>query len=116
MWYYLVKVVVSAILIVLISELAKRHSGIAALFAALPLTSLLAIIWMQVEGSPSAQIVGLCYQIFWLVIPSLLFFIVLPVLIKQGVAFWPSLACAVLVTILAYFSLLPLLRRLGVLS
>jgi len=50
MLYYTLKFSVSALIIVLISEIAKRHSGFAALIASLPLTSLLAIIWMHFDG------------------------------------------------------------------
>ncbi len=114
MFYYTIKFFVSALIIVLISEIAKRHSGFAALVASLPLTSLLAMIWMHVDGVESVQIAELSSQVFWLVLPSLLFFLLFPVLIKQGLGFWLSLGVSVTVTIAGYFVLLPLLRRLGV--
>jgi hypothetical protein len=114
MLYYILKFFVSALIIVLISEIAKRHSGFAALVASLPLTSLLAIIWMHVEGSDSLQIAALSNQIFWLVLPSLLLFLMLPLLIKQGLSFWLSLGLSIAVTVTFYFMLLPLLRRMGV--
>ncbi|UOA10360.1 DUF3147 family protein [Methylobacter sp. S3L5C] len=114
MLYYTLKLFVSALIIVLVSEIAKRHSGFAALVASLPLTSLLAMIWMHVDGMESLQIAGLSNQVFWLVLPSLLFFLLFPVLIKQGLGFWPSLGVSVTATIAGYFVLLPLLRRLGV--
>ncbi len=109
MFYYIIKFFVSALIIVLISEIAKRHSGFAALVA-----SLLAMIWMHVDGMESVHIAELSSQVFWLVLPSLLFFLVFPVLIKQGLGFWPSLGVSVTATIAGYFVLLPLLRRLGV--
>lgn len=114
MFHYVLKLFVSALIIVLISEIAKRSSGFAALIASLPITSLLAIIWMHLEGSGSTQIAELSSQVFWLVLPSLLLFLLLPVLLKQGVEFWPSLSLSIVVTITCYFILLPLLRRLGV--
>ena len=114
MLYYAVKIAISALLIVAISEIAKRHSGFAALVASLPLTSLLAFIWLHVEGSSSAQIANLSGQIFWLVLPSLLLFVLLPVLLRQGWGFWPSLATAIAATVGCYLALLPLLRRFGV--
>ncbi len=114
MLYYTIKLCISALLIVLISEIAKRHSGFAALLAALPLTSLLAMIWMHFDGMASTQIAALSGQIAWLVLPSLLFFILFPVLIKQGLGFWFSLGLSATVTTTAYLLLLPLLRRLGV--
>jgi hypothetical protein len=114
MWYYFCKVAVSALVIVAISEVAKRNSGFAALLASLPLTSLLAIIWLRVEGAESAQIVELSQQIFWLVLPSLLLFLLLPMLLKYGITFWVSLGLASSATILCYFLMISLLRRFGV--
>ena len=96
------------------SEIAKRHSVFAALMAALPLTSLLAMIWMHFDGVESPQIATLSSQIFWLVLPSLLFFMLFPTLIKQGLDFWLSLGLSVTVTVIGYLALLPLLRRFGV--
>jgi len=115
MWYYFGKIVVSALLIVTISELAKRNSGFAALVASLPLTSLLAIIWLRVEGSQIAQIAQLSQQIFWLVLPSLVFFLILPLLLRHGMMFWLSLGLSSALTILCYFLMILLLRRFGVL-
>jgi len=114
MLYYTIKIFVSAVIIVSISEVAKRNSAVAALIAALPLTSLLAMIWLHLEGTNSQQIAELSRQIFWLVLPSLLLFLLLPVLLKYGLGFWSSLSVSILCTIACYFALLPLLRRFGV--
>ncbi len=114
MLFYFIKVLVSALLIVLISELAKRYSGIAALIASLPLTTLLAMVWLHYEGSSTAQIAAFSSSVFWLVLPSLVFFLIFPILIKQGLVFWLSLSLSVMTTALVYFLMLPLLRRWGV--
>lgn len=114
MLYYTLKVILSAVLIVAISELAKRSAGLAALLASLPLISLLAFIWLHLEGAPPAQIADLASQIFWLVIPSFLLFLLLPVLLKHGFSFWLSLGVSVAATAGCYLAMLPLLRRFGV--
>jgi hypothetical protein len=114
MLYYALKVLVSALLIVAISEIAKRSTAFAALIASLPLTSLLAFVWLRVEGATPVQIAQLSSQIFWLVLPSLVLFLVLPVLLRHGVEFWLSFTVAIAATVGAYFALLPLLRRMGV--
>ena len=114
MLYYAIKVIVSALLIVAISEIAKRQSGVAALLAALPITSLLAFIWLYVETGKTEIIGELSGQIFWLVIPSLVLFLALPALLRWGWGFWPSLATACGLTAAAYLLLVPLLRRFGV--
>lgn len=98
----------------MVSEIAKRNSGFAALVAALPLTSLLAIVWMRIEGAQITQIAELSSQIFWLVLPSLLLFLLFPLLLKQGLAFWLSLGLASSATVLCYLIMIPLLRRFGV--
>jgi hypothetical protein len=112
--YYLVKVIVSALIVVAVSEIAKRHSGFAALIASLPLTSLLAFMWLHLEGTPAEELAGLSWQIFWLVIPSLILFVTLPLLLRNGVGFWTSLAVSVAATAGTYLAALPLLRRIGV--
>ncbi len=114
MWYYLGKVVVSALIILAVSEIAKRNSGFAALVASLPLTSLFAIIWLRIEGFQNAQIAELSQQIFWLVLPSFMLFLLLPFLLKYGISFWLSLGLASAATILCYLLMIPLLRRFGV--
>ncbi|MEQ1545434.1 DUF3147 family protein [Methyloglobulus sp.] len=114
MWFYLSKIVISALIIVLVSEIAKRNSGFAALVASLPLTSLLAIIWLRIEGSQIAQIAELSQQIFWLVLPSLALFLLFPMLLRYGLTFWLSLSLASSATILCYLLMIPLLRRFGV--
>ena len=114
MLYYGFKILISALLIVAISEIAKRSTGFAALMASLPLTSLIAIVWLHLETSSSERIADLSSQIFWLVIPSLLLFLLLPLLLKHGLNFWVSLGLSVAVTAGCYLALLPLLRRIGV--
>ncbi|MDV6343532.1 DUF3147 family protein [Nitrosomonas sp. Is37] len=114
MLYYTIKLLVTAILIVAITEITKRNTGIAALVASLPFTALLAFVWLYVEGSPLSQIADLSYQIFWLVLPSLLLFLLFPILLKQGLGFWLSLSLSAAATVVCYFALLPLLRRFGV--
>lgn len=114
MLYYAVKVIVSALVIVSVSEIAKRSTGFAAFLASLPLTSLLAFVWMRLEGAEADKIGELSGQIFWLIIPSLLLFPMLPFLIRYGFGFWTALAASVAGTAGAYLLMLPLLRRMGV--
>ena len=114
MLYYALRVIISALLIVAISEIAKRSTGFAALVASLPLTSLLAFVWLHMDASPLEQIAELSSQIFWLVLPSLLLFLLLPLLLKHGLSFWVSLGLSMAATAGCYIALLPLLRRMGV--
>jgi hypothetical protein len=114
MLYYALKVIISALLVVAISEIAKRSTGIAALVASLPLTSLLAFVWLHFEASPPERIAELSSQIFWLVLPSLLLFLLLPILLRHGLSFWVSLGLSMAATAGCYVALFPLLQRMGV--
>ena len=114
MLHYLVKVFISAALIVAISEIAKRSSGFAALIASLPLTSLIAFVWLHLEGAEPESIAVLSGQIFWLVIPSLILFVLLPLLLRQGMNFWPGLGISITATASGYWLLIVLLRKAGI--
>ncbi len=112
--HYLLKILVSAVIIATVSEVSKRNLGVAALIASLPLTSLLAFIWMKLEGAPASEIASLSIQIFWLVVPSLLLFVLLWAALRHGLAFWLALTLSSAGTVVLYFALLPILRKLGV--
>ncbi len=116
MFYYALKTVLSALIIVAIAEIAKRSTVIGALIASLPLTSLLAFVWLYAETHDTARISTLSFEVFWLVIPSLALFIALPLFIRLGWGFWLSLAAAIGVTTACYAGLFWLLRRFEVLS
>jgi hypothetical protein len=113
MIYYAIKVLISAALIVLVSELAKRNALLAALVASLPLTSLLAFVWLYWETGDAARVASLSLDIVWLVIPSLALFLALPLFLRMGLGFWIGLLAAIAVTGLCYGVLLSLLRHLG---
>ena len=112
--YYALKVLLTALVVVAVSELAKRYSALAALLAVLPLTSLLAFVWLYLEGASSVQLSALSRGIFWLVLPSLVFFLVFPALLERSGGFWWALVGAAAATSAAYGVLFALLPRLGV--
>jgi predicted permease len=82
--------------------------------ASIPLVSLLAIIWLYSDTKDTAKIAALSTGIFWLVIPSLVFFIVLPMLLKRSFNFWLSLAISLALTVIAYFVMLYILKKSGI--
>ncbi|MBU6200180.1 MAG: DUF3147 family protein [Xanthomonadaceae bacterium] len=114
MWQYAIKIAVTAALIVAISELAKRSSFWGALLASLPITSLLAFFWIYQATHDVETIASLAQSIFWLVLASLPLFIVLPVLLRAGVSFWPSVGLSCGVSSAAYFLLVWVLRNMHV--
>lgn len=114
MIYLALKLILSATLILLISEIGKHSSLWGAIFASLPLTSILAMLWLYAETQDVSVVVQLSNSIFWLVLPSLVLFISLPVLIQFQLNFYLALALSTLFTIIAYFIMIWLLTRFGV--
>lgn len=114
MIYNIIKVLLSAVTIVVISEISKRSTLAGSILASVPIVSLLAFIWIYLDTKNTAKIAELSQGIFWLVIPSLLFFILFPILLKKNVEFWLSLAVSLVVMILGYFAMLFLLKKFGI--
>lgn len=114
MWQYAIKVLVTAVVVVAVAELGKRSSMWGAVLASLPLTSLLAFVWLYRGTHDVTSIISLSHGIFWLVLASLPLFLILPALLKRGVAFWPALGVACLVTVGLYFGLVWVLGRLHI--
>lgn len=112
--YYIAKVFITAILVVLISEISKRSSLIGAVLASLPIVSILAIIWLYIDTKNVEKISELSTNIFWLVIPSLSLFILLPLLLKSKVNFYASLVISCAIMVLLYFTMIFVLRRLNI--
>jgi len=112
--YYITKLIITSLLIVLISEIAKRSSLMGAMLAAIPLVSILAMTWMYVDTSDSRDAVEFSKRIVWLIAPSMTLFIAFPLLIRKGLGFYPSMFVSVIMTIFAYYSVLFLLGKFGV--
>jgi F0F1-type ATP synthase assembly protein I len=110
----LIKVLATSVLVVAASESAKRSALLGAILASLPLTSLLAMIWLWVDTRDAEKVASLANGIFWLILPSLTLLLVLPLLLRRGMPFVPSLLIGVVLTALSYFAMLAILRRFGI--
>jgi len=114
MLQFIVKCVVSGVLVAVVAEVAKRSPTFGAVVASLPLISLLAFLWLWHDTGDKEQIAALAQGTFWFVLPSLPLFLVLPALLRGGVGFWPSLGAACALTVGLYLIMVWVLGRLGV--
>ena len=114
MIYYITKIVITTVLIVAISEIAKRSSFAGALLASVPLVSVLAMLWLYVDTKDVEKVSALSTSVFWLVLPSLALFIALPLLLKQGLNFYVSISIAIGITVGAYWLMLTVLNHFGI--
>ncbi len=110
---FLIKVLVSALLIAAISEVAKRNPSLGALIASLPLISILAVIWLWWDTHDPVLVASHLQSTFWLVLPSLPMFLIVPFLLRAGHSFWPSLAAGIFATVLLYGTLIFVTKRLA---
>ncbi|MDY6980220.1 MAG: DUF3147 family protein, partial [Pseudomonadota bacterium] len=105
---------ITTLLVVLISEIAKRSSLIGAILASVPLVSVLAMIWLYIDTKDIDKISSLSYSIVWLVLPSLALFIALPLFLKQGINFYLSMTMSVALTVICYWLMITVLGHMGI--
>ena len=111
---FLIKVIVSALVIALASELSKRFTLFGAILVSLPLTSILALTWLYLDTREKQPVIDLSVGIFWAVLPSLVFFAALAFLLRTPLGFgWAMvLSCAIMVV--AYGLYVLALRYFGI--
>ena len=114
MIYYIFKTLLTALIIVVVSEVAKKSSLLAAIIISIPLTSLVAFIWLYWDTRDAQKIIDLSYNTIIMVIPSFVFFIILPLMLKLKQSFSISLLTAILSTSIAYYIFVFLLKKFGV--
>jgi uncharacterized membrane protein (GlpM family) len=112
MTQYIIKIVITALVVVAVSEIAKRSSFLGGLLASLPIISFMAMIWLYVDTKDAAKVASLSINIFWLALPSLSFFLILPWLLKMKVHFAVSFVLSTIVMLLAYGVIVTLARKL----
>lgn len=102
MGYFLFKAGLSGLLAAAIAEIARRYPGWGGLVASLPLTSLMAMIWLWRDTGDPTRIADLSVSIIAFVAASLPMFIALPILLRNGFSFWASMALAVVLALATY--------------
>ncbi len=110
----IIKYAVTAALIVLVSEVAKRSDKLGALLSSLPFVTLMVMIWLHLERQGNQKIGNHAYYTFWYVLPTMPMFLVMPWLMAKGVNFWLALAICAAVTMVSFAVTAVVAKRLGV--
>ena len=113
MAWYIIKIVLTAVVIVVVSEISKRLPLLGSLIASLPLISVLGMVWIFQETKSSQKLISHAEGTFWYVLPSLPMFLVMPWMMKKGISFYLSLGVGILLTIILYVIMTKLLSRFG---
>lgn len=110
----LVKLLITAAVILFVTKIQLVSDRLSALLIALPLTSLLAMIWMHHGGQSTQRLANHAEGTFWFVLPTLPMFLIFPWMLRQGWGFWSALAVNCLITVILFWLTVIVLRRFGI--
>lgn len=113
MAWLIVKYLLTSAVVVAVSEIAKRSDRLGGLLAALPLVTVLALIWLQLENQPQQKIANHAWYTFWYVLPTLPMFLAFPALLPR-LGFWPALLACIVLTVVCFWLFALLVRRFGI--
>ncbi|TGM87254.1 DUF3147 family protein [Leptospira bouyouniensis] len=113
MYFIIFKYLITAALVVLISEVAKRNDRLGSLIASLPLITILTLIWLKVENASDQKISNHAYYTFWFLIPTLPMFLVFPKL-NQLIGFYMALFVSIILTFVLFYLFQLVLGRFGI--
>lgn len=113
MGWIITKYFLTAAIVVAVSEIAKRSDKLGGLIAALPLVTVLALIWLQIDQQPQEKIANHAWYTFWYVIPTLPMFLIFPALLPR-LGFWSTLLACVLITVGCFAVFAVTVRRFGI--
>ena len=113
MSYIVLKYIITAGLIVLISELAKFSDKIGALTSALPLVTISVLFWLFFENQSTEKIANHSYYTFWYVLPTLPMFLLFPLIIKHW-SFWPAIVLSIGFTVVLFILYVVVLKKFGI--
>ena len=112
MAWIITKYLLTAGMVVFISEIAKRSDKLGGFIAALPLMTLLTLVWLYIENQPEEKIANHAYYTFWYVIPTLPMFLLFPLLLPK-LGFWMTMSTCVVTTVLCFGLFTLLMKSFG---
>jgi len=113
MWQIAAKALLAGVLIAAIAEIGKRLPAMGALVSALPLVSVLGMVFLW-HARPDAENMAVHVEAtFWYVLPSLPMFLLIPMLLRHGMPFWLALAAGCVLTVVLYLGMVHYGPRLG---
>lgn len=113
MLYLILKAAISGLIIAAVSLIAKRWPGFGALVASLPLVSILGMLWLWRDKPDTTNMADHVQATFWYVLPSMPMFLVIPVLLRRGLGFYPSLLAGCVLTVVLYLAMTLIGPRFG---
>lgn len=113
MKWLITKYLITAAVVVLVSETAKRSDRFGGFVAALPMITLLTLVWLHIENQPDAKLANHAWYTFWYVVPTLPMFLAFPWLLRRF-GFWWTLGASALITVICFGAFALVVKRFGV--
>ena len=113
MSWLIIKYLITAGIVILVSEVAKRSDRLGGMLAALPLVTFLTLIWPYVENQPTEKIANHAWYTFWYVVPTLPMFLAFPILLAR-IGFWSALLTSIGITIICFIVFAYIVRHFGI--
>lgn len=113
MTWIIIKYLITAGLVVFISELAKRSDRLGGFIASLPLITLLTLVWLYVENQPEEKIANHAYYTFWYVISTLPMFLLFPYALPKF-GFWITMGLCIVATVICFGIFALVMRSFGI--
>lgn len=107
------KYCVTAMIVVIVSEVSKHYNRLGSLLVALPIVTVMTLIWLHVEGAARDKISNHAFYTCWYVIPTLPFFAVMPY-IYGPLNFWYSLLIVCALTAVCFKLFVSFISRWGI--
>jgi len=113
MAWLITKYLITAGIVVVVSEVAKRSDRLGGFIAALPLVTVLTLVWLHLERQPDSKVSNHAWYTFWYVVPTLPMFLAFPYLLPR-LGFWATLLSSVVITIVCFGLFALSVRKFGV--
>jgi hypothetical protein len=113
MIFIVTKYAVTALVVVIASEIAKRSDKIGALIVSLPLVTVMVMVWLYLENQGTQKVANHAYYTFWYVLPTLPMFLLVPYLLGRGLNFWLALLSGLVLTAVLFVALATISRQFG---
>jgi len=113
MVWIMTKYLLTAGMVVLASEVAKRSDRLGGLIGALPLMTLLTLFWLYIENQGEGKIANHAYYTFWYVLPTLPMFLLFPYLLPK-LGFWLTMGASIACTIFCFALFAFVMKSFGV--
>lgn len=113
MSWIITKYLITAAMVVFISEVAKRSDKLGGLIAALPLVTILTLTWLYLENQSTEKIANHAWYTFWYVVPTLPMFLLFPMLLNRF-GFWIALGMSAVITVVSFVLFALVVKRFGI--